>query len=263
MIPDIIKEYHAIHHDRPYPCGYCYCYSKELKCEPYGNAKLVRERFVNEREPDNNKCGAGLTRPTEVGDCSGFVPLVPTVRPECEPSVLRFYESQYLMEVLTKVYSHPGISRSAVIERKRSGYHTRDKRIDELIRQNLIEDDKDRLYCTYYGDQVAYAIGQMYSEAIRIYQEGDILDEEVAFEILDYVKKNPRCTYRDICEWFSVKVKENDTRLSEKEADMTFYQLLEMGYIKGNFDTYDWETVLYSISERGERQWSKHSAKHI
>lgn len=268
MIPDFIKREHAKRDSqKPYPCAYC------LNGRPsiidmdglQGRAKVVATEFLDSSDSTDtfkdNRCNGGLRKPTHMGDCDNFIPLANEVRVPCQDYILDLFQADYMMYVLTTVWANEGITRKEVVDRRHKGYHTRSKRIDELIEDNFIDEEDGRLYTTYDGQVIAERISDLNRTAIDVFHEGDILDDSMAMEAFEYIKDTPRCSYLEYCIRFGITedmANDKEYRTTAKEYDVILYQLIERGYIVGEFDSYDWDTVVYTISDRGRRQWQRH-----
>lgn len=287
-INEFIKNNHAVSPNRPYPCGYCYnCRDKLIDRDKLeGKAKVVVGEFLESEDSTefskDDKCIAGLRRPTDMGDCKKFIPVIDTIRIPAQDYILDILKEDYLMNVLCKVYAYEGISKKEVINRKETGYNTRTKRINELIDMDLIDEADGRLYMTYYGNVIASAISNMEQVMLAVLQEGDILQDEDVMKVLEFIRFHPRTSFEELCREFGITAEQvNDTgRVVNKKGnydvmvydnldttakgyDFIFYQLLDMGFIVGEFDSYDWNTVRYSISQMGERQWQRHQQQSI
>lgn len=237
----------------PYPCFYCQHFTYDLS--PKCDDKHIVIEFDEEAEVPQ-LCAGGLHAPTGYADCERMIPSeLQTEYRRWYPSVLfTLFTREYFMEMLTDINANKYISRHMLVARSKKGYKTREQRIDEMLKDGIIDVSYD-VNCdvcyslTEYGQLIADSITEMFDRYILIKEHGELMGYELARKIFEFIRSHSDCTTKQIYDYFDA-----NTNYAEHEVPLGLEALVEAGYVEPIFND-DFTRIGYSTTQKGILRW--------
>lgn len=146
----------------PFPCFYC------VNRPMSDNIEMDEDGHIVGFGTDANvpiTCTMGLKCPSEHDDCVGMqlLALPSDYRRTYPESLFAYFARDYYMELLVTIYGNGLITKDALIGRNRKGYHTRKRRINDLLNDGLIVKSyrvsgTEQYTLTEYGERIAESL---------------------------------------------------------------------------------------------------------
>ena len=238
----------------PYPCHYCM--NKLPTIEFVTDEKNIVLEFGKDEGDVPQTCMAGIHKPTEYGDCKAMlVSALLTQYKRWYPSeIFSFFTREYMMEMITDINCNVRLSRPMLIARSRKGYHTREQRIDEMIKEGIIDvsydiDCNETYSLTEYGQMIADIITTMLDDYILVKQHGEPMGFELSRPIFEYVRAHPDCDAKHIYDHFDANYDYPETAVP-----LALESMVQAGYIEPTYSD-DFTRIGYNTTQKGILRW--------
>ena len=237
----------------PYPCYYCMHCTVDLEVET-DEKNIVKNFGVVEEVPQI--CGAGIHAPTSYGDCKyAYLTELPDDYRSWFPSVLfEFFTKEYAMEMLTDINCAQYITKSMLIARSHKGYNTRVARLQEFIKDGIVDMSYDvkgeECYSlTDYGQSLADIVSEMLERYRLIKHHGELMAIEPVRQIFEFIREHNDCTTKQIYDYF-------DENYDYTEAVIPHFleELERAGYVEPTYND-DYTRIGFSTSQKGILRW--------
>lgn len=236
----------------PYPCYYCMNNVAMMDIET-DEHNMVKSFGTEGGVP--RTCMAGLTGPTEKGDCKAIMVLeLPQCYTRCYPSSLfTKLTREYYMEMLTDILYRQPVVRSELVCRANKGYHTREQRITEMLDEGLITKSyhncgEEMYSLTAFGRSMAILVSSMIEDYLMVCERGEILAYSGFIELFEWIRENPNSTAKQIYDSYRGR------HGLGAVIETTLEDLVSAEYVEPMFDK-DYDEIRYNVTQKGINVW--------